>query len=1108
MNLDPANAATPLAVAQEPATADPARTWRDNHFYEERSRLNAELAALQRELAWTNAEMAATRTKLEASEQRYRSLTACSPVGIFELDAAGRCLYTNPYWQAISGLTAEESLGDGWQRVLDQRDAPDYLKARNLALRAGREFDREVRFVNTRGDRRWAHVRSRVITAGDGKVTGRVCAVEDITERKNTEDDLRWKTGLLESYVNNSIDGILVTDHLGRKLLQNQRVAGLFKIPPAIAEDHDDTEQLAWVGNSNKDPEQFLARVTYLCAHPQEISRDEIELKDGTVLDRYTSPVTGADGTYYGRLWTFRDITQSKQAEAKLRQLSHAVEQSPVSIVISDLLGGIEYVNPKFCALTGYSFAEIRGKNPRLLKSGSMPPENYRQLWAALTAGQEWHGEFHNRKKNGELYWESASISSIRDDQGKITHFVAIKEDITERRRVSAALSDSQQNLALATESAHIGIWDWDLVANRKNWDARMYALYGIREQDISNPIDAWQKSLHPADRNRVEAEIAAALGGINDYNTEYRILWPNGEVRYIEAHALVRRSEDGFAARMIGVNWDITERKRADGVLKEQLTLRDRLAKIAAVTPGIIYSFRLRPDGSTCMPYASPTIEDFFGVSAEVLVKDAMAVWNLIHPDDLVHVRQSTAESARTLLLWRTEFRVRHPKKGLFWVEGQASPEREADGGTIWHGFMSDISERKMLEAQMVQQRTEHEIILNSIGDGVHWIDASGLIRFENPAAARMLGYEAAELIGRPAHPTMHHTRADGSAYPQGECHIYETLRDRAVRRVADEVFWRKDGTSFAVDYSCTPVYERDGRPGGAVVIFSDITERKQAQADRETLERRVAEHRVSEENARLALVHQQKLSQIQNLFVSMVSHEFRTPLSIINMAAELLDGYLDKMTGAERSEHLNEIKSSVERLTQMMNDFLIHGNCVNGKMECKPARVPVAALCRRLILAVPECSRSTRAIECIVDPAVGEAWLDQRILGHILGNLLSNAVKYSCDGQPVQLEVKKVAGSPQANGGMNPLPESHLEFKVSDSGIGIPAADLAKLYQTFHRAANVGNRPGTGMGLAIVKQFVDLHLGTIRFESKEGKGTTVWVELPITAPAPPPES
>jgi PAS domain S-box-containing protein len=312
-----------------------------------------------------------------------------------------------------------------------------------------------------------------------------------------------------------------------------------------------------------------------------------------------------------------------------------------------------------------------------------------------------------------------------------------------------------------------------------------------------------------------------------------------------------------------------------------------------------------------------------------------------------------------------------------------------------------------------------------------------------------------------------------------------------------------RPDGSISFIKRNGEAVYGADNRFIHMAGMVQDITERKRAQADREILERRVAEHRASEQNVRLALVHQQKLSQIQSRFVSMVSHEFRTPLSIINMAAELLDGYLDKMNHAERSEHLDEIRNSVERLTQMMNDFLIHGNCVNGQIECKPARLEVEAFCRRLILEAPDCSGSARTFECIVDPAVGEALLDEKILGHILGNLLSNAVKYSFDGQPVKLEVKRLAGSLQPNGGTNPSSGPYLEFKVSDSGIGIPPADLAKLYQTFHRAANVGNRPGTGMGLAIVQKFVDLHRGTIRLESVEGKGTTVWVELPMMASA-----
>jgi PAS domain S-box-containing protein len=141
------------------------------------------------------------------------------------------------------------------------------------------------------------------------------------------------------------------------------------------------------------------------------------------------------------------DVTARKQAEEKLRQLSRAVEQSPASIIITNPAGDIEYVNPKFIQVTGYTLAEALGKNPRVLKSGDKSPEAYRELWQTITSGMEWRGEFHNKRKNGELYWESASISPIRDQAGRTTHYVAVKEDITERKQAEAALKKAHQAL-------------------------------------------------------------------------------------------------------------------------------------------------------------------------------------------------------------------------------------------------------------------------------------------------------------------------------------------------------------------------------------------------------------------------------------------------------------------------------------------------------------------------------------------------------------------------------------------------------------------------------------------------------------------------------------
>jgi PAS domain S-box-containing protein len=156
--------------------------------------------------------------------------------------------------------------------------------------------------------------------------------------------------------------------------------------------------------------------------------------------------------------------------------------------------------------------------------------------------------------------WLSLTVYSSQRE-----YFVVVFDNITEPKKAKALLVDSQQRLTLATESARIGIWDWNLVTNSLAWDDEMYALYGIREEDFTGAYDAWQKGLHPDDRTRAETEIAAAVDGANGFHTEFRVLWPSGEVRHIEAHALARRGNDGSTAHMIGVNWDITERKRRE---------------------------------------------------------------------------------------------------------------------------------------------------------------------------------------------------------------------------------------------------------------------------------------------------------------------------------------------------------------------------------------------------------------------------------------------------------------------------------------------------------------------------------------------------------------
>jgi len=162
----------------------------------------------------------------------------------------------------------------------------------------------------------------------------------------------------------------------------------------------------------------------------------------------------------------FRRRTESNPNEERLRKLSRAVEQSPASVVMTDVRGVIDYVNPKFCEVTGYTAGEVCGQNVRMLKSGQMPPETYRELWTTIFAGREWRGEFHNKKKSGESYWEFASISPIKNEAGFVTHFVAVKEDITGRKRIEAEreklIGELQEALArIKTLSGLLPICAW-----------------------------------------------------------------------------------------------------------------------------------------------------------------------------------------------------------------------------------------------------------------------------------------------------------------------------------------------------------------------------------------------------------------------------------------------------------------------------------------------------------------------------------------------------------------------------------------------------------------------------------------------------------------------
>ncbi len=387
-------------------------------------------------------------------------------------------------------------------------------------------------------------------------------------------------------------------------------------------------------------------------------------------------------------------------------------------------------------------------------------------------------------------------------------------------------------------------------------------------------------------------------------------------------------------------------------------------------------------------------------------------------------------------------------------------------------------------VDQTLEQLRRQHQLILHAVGEGIYGLDLDGNVSFVNPAAAAMIGWPMEELIGKSMHAVLHHSYPDGSHYPREACPIYAAFQDGSVRRVTDEVFWRKDGTHFPVEYISTPMHDEAGQLVGAVVTFRDITQRRWAEAILQRTNEEL-ELKVQQRTAKLRQANQQlkELSEMRSRFVAMVCHEFRNPLNNIALSVSSLNRYDTQLQPEEKAEYLLNIQANVERMTQMIDDILVIGKIEAKVLTVNPQTLNLVAFCQEL-LAEPEYQRSQTPVQFCCRSRQLVVDLDERLLRSILSNLLTNAIRYTSEDKTIRLKLTKR--------------QSQLIFQVQDEGIGIPLEDRRHLFEPFHRGRNVSNIPGTGLGLSIVKQLVDLQRGSIEVVSKVQIGTTFTVRLP----------
>ncbi len=464
---------------------------------------------------------------------------------------------------------------------------------------------------------------------------------------------------------------------------------------------------------------------------------------------------------------------------------------------------------------------------------------------------------------------------------------------------------------------------------------------------------------------------------------------------------------------------------------------------------------------------FVSPSLESVMGYTPEDVI--GQSGFSFIHPDDLAAVQTATINmagepSGRRL----AEIRVRHKDGSYRVLEAVARNMLQIPsvGGIVVNA--RDVTERVETAAALRRSEELFAKVFEAvpIAIGISTIREGRLVKI-NPYALAMSGYKADELLGR--------TTSEITIWPSPLRSIPEvakTLQETGSVRDIESVWTTKSGEKREVLISLQPIEVNN--EACLLTIALDLTERN-----------RLEKQQLEAERMRLQVYKEREVLELKERFISNVSHEFRTPLTVILAAKGALERYYDRMPPDRRQQHFQMIEDQVVFVTQLLDDVLTIGKARSGKLAFNPIRLNLATFCRKFFEQMEMTDDGRHTFIFSDDVQVEEILGDEHLLQHILVNLLSNAIKYSPEGGEIRLELKQEADA--------------AVMQISDQGIGIPEADQAHLFEPFQRASNTGSIKGTGLGLAIVKESVEAHGGSIRCDSEVGRGTRFCIHLPL---------
>jgi len=718
-------------------------------------------------------------------------------------------------------------------------------------------------------------------------------------------------------------------------------------------------------------------------------------------------------------------------------------------VSISDIKGDITYCNDLFCLTSGYQPSELLGNNHRLLKSGVHPDAFYRDLWRTISSGNTWKGEICNRSKNGDLYWVASTIVPFLDNDGRPYQYTSIRTEITETKRLQLEAKKSDERLRLSQEFANIGSWEWNIETNELYWSECIASLFGYKQGELETTYENFLNAVHPNDRSQVKNRIENCIEQGEEYRVEHRVIWPDGQIRWVLERGDITRNEQGKPLKMLGVVIDIHDRKMAEQAKNEsEKKFRNLFSRSPA---GIILC-----DINGQLLEVNQALLDIMGYTQdEFCAQDKHN--SLLHQfpnlSNLNLVEQFRITSKQEAI----ESKQPHKHGHLLDLLLNFSLIPDKNGRPLISIIVQDLTKSRQEHQELKIFRRIFESTQQPIGIA----NTKGELIFFNQPYEKLHGLTKDAISGQLITSFFANTAS-------------AVLPDEIMASLTARKDWsglipikRGDGASLMTDNNFGVVSGPDGSMQFLFNIARDYSEE---------------------------IIHQEKLINAKSIaeranlakseFLSSMSHELRTPLNAILGFAQLLE--YDNDLDGDQQDNVHEISRAGRHLLELINEILDLAKIESGhaSLSIEPVKVEdLLSECITLLTPIAQQREITMHLKVDSDYHVQ---VDRTRFKQILLNLLSNAIKYNREKGAVIVD-------------LTPADEETLRITVSDTGYGLSQEQQDNLFQPFNRlGADSSETEGTGIGLAITRNLINRMGGHIGVESKEGVGSQFWLELP----------